>query len=222
VWSVWSKRTQLYISATFSMVKAPGQALLRVTYPSTLTLDRLLLRITEAINDNAATGISTSLKRARLVVTLGGSICPPLEWQVPSGINNWKELALLAHHSAAQQLTLSASDLVCTWSPATPSVLCALPRWSVQSMHEWAGHNHATVTSIRPLWAVASNCGLARTTAIKGLCVYEDNGVVSLTNPHIPVDDASILKMRFNQEPLPKPIVFKRGPSDWRQHWQAA
>ncbi len=236
MWSVWSKTIQLYISATGSMVKAPHQAALVVPHPATLPLDRVLLRITQAMNDNAVNSSITNdsvsnssaanstaalLKKSRLQVTLGASICPPIPWQVPSGINNWKELTLLAHSTAAQQLALPAADLMCTWSPATPSVLCAMPHWWMQSLQDWARAQQAKVTSIQPLWALASDCKLARNPAVQGLCVYEDDGVVSQTNPQIAAGDASFLTLKFSQitQPLGDASQLQHGPRAWPQHW---
>jgi hypothetical protein len=244
VWSVWSKTIQLYISATGSMVKAPHRPVLVVPHPATLPLDRVLLRITEALNKNvasnsvtndtvakdsssnssAANSTATLLKKAKLQITLGGSICPPIPWQVPSGINNWKELTLLAHNTAAQQLALPATDLVCTWSPATPSVLCAMPQWWMQSLQSWAHQQQAQVASIGPLWALASDCTLARNPAVQGLCVYEDDGVVSQTNPQIAAGDTSILTLKFSQvtQPLRDASQLQHGPRAWAQHWYTA
>jgi hypothetical protein len=224
VWSVWSKTLELYISATGSMLKAPGQPALLVPHPATLPLDRVLLLITEAINANLTNNKSVWLKNSKLRVTLGGSICPPLACQVPAGINNAREFALIANNTAAQKLGIPAADLACEWDSATPNVLSAMPRWWIESLQEWAGRQHANVVSIQPLWAVATACKLARHKAIHGLCLYEDDGVISLTNPHIVVDDISILKMKFSLTTQPQldPHKLQNGPSIWQQHWYTA
>jgi hypothetical protein len=224
VWSVWSKTLELYIGATGSMLKAPGQSALVVRYPATLPLDRVLLLITEAISTNVANHKSVVLKSSKLRVTLGGSICPPLACQVPAGINNAKELALIANNTAAKKLGMPVADLACEWDTATPNVLSAMPRWWMQSLEAWASRQHAKIVSIQPLWAVATACKLARNKAIHGLCLYEDDGAISLTSPHIPVDDVSILKMKFNltERPQLDALKLQHGPSLWRQHWDIA
>lgn len=215
------------------MVKLPGKAVLVVSHPATLPLDRVLLRMTDAVNNsvgNSSIGNSSTasknkppLKNAKLRVTLGGSICPPLPWQVPAGVNNYKELVLLAHSTAAQQLALPATDLACEWSPSTPSVLGAMPLWWIQSLQAWASHHRAKVTSLQPLWAIASHCKLACNPAVQGLCIYEEDGAVSLTSPHIPIDDTAILKMKFGQAvQLLDPAKLQNGPATWPQHWQTA
>lgn len=224
MWSVWSKTTQLYLSASCSMVKAAGQPVLVVPHPVTLPLDRVLLRITEAINDSATNGTRAPFKKARLQVTLGGSICSPLPWQVPTGVNNWKELALLAHSTAAQQLGLPVANVVCEWSPAMPGVLAAMPQWWLQSLQDWASAQHAQVASIQPLWAIASNCQLARNPAVQGLCIYEDDGAITQTSPHIPLDDVAVLKMKFSlasQHPQHR-SPLQHGPKAWAAHWHTA
>jgi hypothetical protein len=218
VWSVWSKPVALYISATCSMLKASGQPALVVPHPATLPLDRVLSRIAEAVNDSTS-GYSGALKSARLQVTLGGSICPPLACPMPAGIKNWQELQLIANASAAQQLGIAATDLVCEWSPNTPSVLGAMPLWSMQSLQEWASKQQAKVVSVQPLWAAATACKLARQRSVQGLCVYEDDGAVSSTNPHMPSDDAAILKIKFSSAVQP---LLKHGPKVWATHWQLA
>jgi hypothetical protein len=224
VWSVWSKTLELYIGATGSMLKAPGQSALVVPHPATLPLDRVLLLITEALNANLTNNKNVRLKSSKLRVTLGGSICPPLACQVPAGINNARELALIANNTAAQKLGMPVADLACEWDTATPNVLSAMPRWWMQSLEGWAGRQHAKIVSIQPLWAVATACKLARNKAIHGICLYEDDGVISLTNPHISEDDAFILKMKFSlaaQSQL-DPLKLQHGPSVWQQHWYTA
>jgi hypothetical protein len=216
VWSVWSKPVALYISATCSMVKAAGQPALVVPHPATLPLDRVLSRITEAVSDSGYAGV---LKRASLQVTLGGSVCPPLTCPIPAGINSWQELKLIANASAAQQLGIAATDLVCEWSPNAPGLISAIPLWWMQSLQEWAGKQHAKVVSAQPLWAVATACKLARQRSIQGLCVVEDDGAVSLTSPHIASDDTSILKMKFGPSVQPP---LHHGPKAWAAHWQLA
>lgn len=224
MWSVWSKTTQLYISASASMVKTAGLPVLVVPHPATLPLDRVLLRITQAVNDNAANGSSAPLKKSKLIITLGASICPPLPWHVPAGINSAQEFALLAHSTAAQQLGLPAADVVCEWSPATPGVLAAVPQWWLQSLQDWASAQHAQVASIQPLWAIASNCQLARNPAVQGLCIYEDDGAITQTSPHIPLDDAAVLKMKFSLASQPPQHLspLQHGPKAWAEHWHTA
>jgi hypothetical protein len=218
VWSVWSKPVALYISATCSMLKAPKQPALVVPHPATLPLDRVLSRITEAASDSSS-GYVGVLKKAKLQVTLGGSVCPPLICPVPAGVNSWQELKLIADASAAQQLGIAAADLVCEWSPNAPGLLSAMPLWWMQSLQEWAGKQQAKVASIQPLWAVATACKLARQRSIQGLCIVEGDGAVSLTSPHIASDDVAILKMKFSPSVQP---LLQHGPKAWATHWQLA
>jgi hypothetical protein len=217
VWSVWSKPVALYISASCSMVKVPNQPALVVPHPATLPLDRVLSRITEAVSGTI--GYAGVLKKAKLQVTLGGSVCPPLVCPIPAGVNSWQELKLIADASAAQQLGIAAADLVCEWSPNVPNLLSAMPLWWMQSLQDWAGQQHAKVASIQPLWAAATVCKLARQRSIQGLCIVEDDGAVSLTSPHITSDDATILQMRFG--PFVQPPL-QHGPKAWAAHWQLA
>ncbi len=225
MWSVWSKPVELYISTTRSMLIAANQPALVVSHPASLPLDRVLSRITDAVSASGphgnkdTKGYAGLLKRAKLQVSLGGSICPPLVCPIPSGIKSWQELKLIASTSAAQQLGIAADDLICEWSPNAPSLLSAMPQWWMQSLQNWASQQNATVSSVQPLWALATACNLARQRSIHGLCIVEDDGAVSLTSPHIAIDDTSILKMRFSTSTQP---LLQHGPHAWATHWQLA
>jgi hypothetical protein len=183
VWSVWSKTVELYLGATYSMLRCAHQPVVVVTHPATLPVDRVLLRIKEAAQAAASPRSQNLLHGANLRVLVGGSLCPPINLLVPTGIKNWQELQVLAQANVARQLGINAQQTACEWDAHATSINAAVPFAWVQGLQDWAQRERAKVVSIQPLWAVATQSRLARQGTMRALWLQEKDGISLVACP---------------------------------------
>jgi hypothetical protein len=145
-----------------------------------LPLDRVLTRISEAAQAHAASGSHSWLHRAKLRITLGGSLCPPIPFSKPEGIKNWQELQLLAQTHAAQQLGIQVPQTECEWDDQQMGLLAALPLPWMQALQSWAVREKAHIATISPLWSIATQSVLAQASTVRALHLHEKEGVTLL------------------------------------------
>lgn len=185
MWSVWSKAVEIYLSATGCMLRCGQQPALVLAHPASLPLDRVLTRISEAAQTHAASHGRSCLHRAKLRITLAGSLCPPIPFTTPDGVKNWHELQLLAQTHAAQQLGIQVPQTVCEWDDQQASLLAALPLSWMQALQAWAIREKASITAINPLWTIATQSSLAQAPTVRALYLQEKDGVTLLATPHL-------------------------------------
>ncbi len=222
MWSVWSKTVDLYLSATCSMLRWAHQPVVVVTHPATLPLDRVLSRIKDAAQATAPRSPNV-LRGTKLRVMLGGSLCPPVNLLVPTGIKNWQELQMLAQANAAQQLGINAQQTACEWDHRATSINAAMPLAWVQGLQDWAQGERAKVVSMQPIWAVATQSLLVRQGTVRALWLQEQDGVSLLACP------ASIATPSYGADTMHPTHhgAFLTTPSDaitsdTASHWLAA
>jgi hypothetical protein len=177
VWSVWFNTVDLFIGATYSMLKVAQKPAILVPHPASLPLDRVLGRMREAAQASAPKHHQNKLNGARLRVMLGSSICPPINFTPPKGIKNWQELQLAAHANAVQSLGRSLQPLQCEYDANVPGVTTSMPLPWIQNLHSWAKTEHAKIVSIKPIWAVATQSKLVRAKAVRALWLQEPEGI---------------------------------------------
>jgi hypothetical protein len=183
VWSVWSKTVDIYLCATGCVFKCGEQAAVVLAHPASLPLDRVLNRLSDAAQANAASGGKSLLHRAKLRIVLGGGLCPPIPFTPPAGVKNWQELSLLALSNAAQPLGTPAAQTVCEWDDRQLGLHAALPLAWMQGLQAWAAREKAQIAAINPMWAIATQCKLAQQPTVRALYLQEKHGVSLLAYP---------------------------------------
>jgi hypothetical protein len=156
VWSVWSKKITLQLGAGRSTLQGAGFAALEITHPASLPLDRVLQRITDAVHADKP-NVPPPLRGAKLHILVDDSICPPIRFEIPVGVQNWHELSTLAHAWVAQQWGSPVQDVQCQWDASQPNIQAALPKLWLNTLQTWANHQHLKITAITPLWAGPAN-----------------------------------------------------------------
>jgi hypothetical protein len=184
VWSVWSKTVDIYLSATGCMFQCGQLPAVVLAHPASLPLDRVLNRLSEAAQANAASGGKSMLHRTKLRIVLGGSLCPPIPFTPPAGIKNWQELSLLARSNAAQPLGIPAAQTLCEWDDRQAGLHAALPLAWMQGLRAWVTREKAQITAINPVWAIATQSKLAQASTVRALYLQEKEGITLLANPY--------------------------------------
>lgn len=159
MWSVWADSVDVYLCRGTVWCHVPRVGAMSMRLPATLPLAGQLQRVSELL-------ASHFKKRVVFRVAMGARLCPPVCYEVPQGLR-WNEQQWLAQKAAAQVWGLNPAEvdqLVCHPSVSTVGLAAALPKTTLEVLHQWARSTHqAKVTSIAPLWSsLSSHSGLSR------------------------------------------------------------
>jgi hypothetical protein len=165
------------------MLQCDQQPAVVLAHPASLPLDRVLSRLSEATQSSAASGGKSQLYRAKLRITLGGGLCPPIAFKPPEGIKNWRELHLLNQSNAAQQIGTQATQTLCEWDDRQASLQAALPLAWMQGLQAWAKQEQAHIAAVNPVWAIATQSKLAKAATVRALYLQENDGITLLATP---------------------------------------
>lgn len=149
MWSVWAETLDIYLCRGTVWCFVPGAGAMPLRLPATLPLAGQLQRVSDLLAPHLK-------KRVNVRVALGARLCPPVCYEVPQGLR-WSEQQWLAQKAAAQAWGLNPAEvdqLVCVLSASTIGLAAALPKTTLEVVHQWARSSHqARVTSIAPMWA---------------------------------------------------------------------
>lgn len=240
MWSVWSESIELYLGQGLAMLKKDGQELV-IAHPATLTFGQVLAKLTEAV---AQMQPPKRAKRCKLRVTLSGALCPAVTFGAPQEVRRWGELQNIAQASAAMSMEVGPDQILCEMDIARRDLASGLSALLMQSLQDWATQQRFHLTSMRPLWAVASQSPMARRLAVQGLLVQEPDAVTLLTEDtggkfcattltgsedQLPmltrrwlvsqdIQHEKLLKLRFAAPSRP---FLPHGPTAWPTHWDS-
>lgn len=176
MWSVWAETLDIYLCRGTVWGLVPGAGAMPLRLPATLPLAGQLQRVSELLAPHLK-------KRVDVRVSLGARLCPPVCYEVPRGLR-WSEQQWLAQKAAAQAWGLNPAEvdqLVCVLSASTVGLAAALPKTTLEVVHQWARSTHqARVTSIAPMWAHMSGHGSLNRNGGVSLEVVEPDGTRAL------------------------------------------
>lgn len=241
MWSVWSEPVTLYLGQSLALLKLAHQAPVVLQHPATLPLERVLAQLAEAMPPVPKRRWPP---RRRLRITLSAALCPAISYQAPAEVRRWQELQQIAHASAAAALGVAPEQLLCEADATRRGLAAALPVPLMENLQRWAGQQQTRITSVRPLWAAATQCAAARAPAVRGVVLHEPDAVTLLadggqgpfhtstllgdTTPEAQqatlrrclvswgLTEEQMLKLHFNAQPG---TAIPHGPHVWATHW---
>jgi len=240
VWSVWSESLELYLGQGLVMLKKDGIERV-IAHPATLPFGQVLAKITEAV---AREQTLKKAKHCKLRVTLSGALCPAVTFSAPQEVRRWDELRSIAQASTAMGMEVGPDQIFCEMDIARRGLASGLTVSLMQLLQDWATQQRFHLVSMRPLWAVASQCTVARQPDVLGLIVQEPDATTLLVEvaggkfaattltgleDQLPmlarrwlvsqgVADEKLLKLRFA---VPSRPVLPQGPKAWPTHWDS-
>jgi hypothetical protein len=240
VWSVLSKPIDIYLHSKGAMVRASDHTTMVNSHPITLPFDRVLDRLVDDFRVHAKFPEHVlPFKSSKLRITLGGSLCQALVVVPPAGLQTGQELEQLIQAQAAQHLGMPAQGIVCSYSTSALSVTASvLPTAWLDSLRAWALRNAASLSSVQPLWALATHSALARAPTVRALYVQEADCITMLSTTNsqrylhaannMPTESTAqwiasqglsntdILRYTFGRQ---SNMPIKNTPAIWREYW---
>jgi len=241
VWSDWSEAAELFVGPTLAMLQSRGHKALVMEHENPLSVDQLLVIVSREIEN---LGTSNSKRSRRMRIVLSGALCPALTFAVPNQVTRWAERMEIARATAALAMGTAPDQLVCEMDEARAGVASAMTIRTQSVLHGWAAEHQFAITSIQPLWAIASQSRAAHDPVVQGLIVMEPDAntvladagagkVVAVTQAGRPVAadaqahtrrllvglglrESALLKLAFDAKPR---AVMQYGPKAWPNHW---
>lgn len=170
MWSAWLEPNCIYLSSGRVLVRSAGCATVALEMPGTLPLDRILGEIAPHLR-------AGSRARQGWSVHLSAAICPALTVTPPEGVRGFNELLAYAKAAASAQLGLGVADVQADFDMASPGIVAAVPGHLFDALSTWASAVGIRLTSIRPLWSVATDCALARRHRVNGILLREPDSL---------------------------------------------
>lgn len=172
MWSVWHNSVDVYLARGFAAVMTPRNNLQAVSLPTMVPLSRLL------------DGVAKHLpKRAHLRIALSASIARPFSIALPKGLKNSSEVAPLVDAALTKHWGEPADSLSACAALETQEVAGVIAKETLNQLHQWALEVGCTVSSICPIWAVASQLAWIRRPIIKGFVLQEPDGLSWISEP---------------------------------------
>jgi len=241
VWSVWSEDIHLYLGQGMALLQIGHGPVQVLGHARTLPLGRVLAQVAQAIPED---GARKRLRRSALSVTLSGALCPAMGFQAPAEVTRWHELRQVACASAASTMDVGPDQILCEISGGQPGLCATVAGGLMMELMDWAEERRFRLASVQPLWALASQCPMARQGGVHGLLVREPDactllaqsgsGQLAATTLTGAYDGASVqaharrwllsqglsevalLHLNFGEE---LHSVMPQGPKAWAAHW---
>lgn len=164
MWSVWPKTVQLYLSRSLNLFQ-PARGNVRVL--STASTLPQLLKETEADIG----------KGGQMRVHFSAGYCPVLAIRYPKGMVSFSDRMTFAHSVGASHLGLASEDVLCEIDALQPALAAFLPLALWTSLQQWAKERRITLSSVRPLWSIATQCYPSRDQGKIGLILQEPDSL---------------------------------------------
>ncbi len=235
----WFKSADIYIGQGLVMLKLHHETTHIFEHALTMPLERML----ESCNGLIKKG-------TKFNVILSSSFCSALSVQIPASIQSPSELSAFLSASAARQLNAPNIQFDCEINSNRKSekmsVVAAIPVNVRKTIEVWIQQLSCSMTSLRPLWAIATQFAACQDEKIKGFVLHEPDGSILLietkndevqtmswrgqlttdamrSNLHraivsFDMVEQSILSIQFSTKPK---NVMANPPAVWRKHWAA-
>lgn len=239
--SAWFEHTDLYLAQGLAILKVGTRPCKVIDLPTTLSWDKALLRVSEALHETQ--GLKN--RRARLRVMLSGALCQTIPIQAPQDALNWNDLRQLLPMSASSLLGVAPDQLHCVQDTGCAAMGAASSAHLVQALESWTTLAELKLHRIQPSWSVATQCKLARSSTFSAIQITERDGITLLSQTgtdwvscHVPrdeqaseieeakvrrqltgwgVEESRLLKLAFVAESA---TTLQGGPTLWAGHWR--
>jgi hypothetical protein len=194
VWSVWSESVDVYLGQGIAMLKPKRQATQVVQILTALPLADLLAKLAEAMSKprSAANKSSPNLK-----ITLSGALCPVFTFDAPAEVTRWHELKQIAKATAVSESGSGADQVICEIDSDRPGIASTIASPLMDELQSWAKAHHWHIASVSPLWALATQCPLARRASVSGLQMQEPDSVTLVAKD----ENGKVVASTFAGEP---------------------
>lgn len=241
MWWGWSEAFNIYVGTTLAMIGQRGKSTQVVRLSPTWPLVKILQAIAHqsALQSmGSADRRSASQHRVKLHVTLSGRWCSAWAPPLPEGIELFNELT--AYFAGAGKPQGRGEKLAIEFDPTNPAVVAYLDLAVIHQLQAWALEQGAVISSLQPLWSVATESELARKSEVSALVCIEPDGVTMLhcggQVGYLPIDHSlvepklAIEKWKISNDLLPQDVLtlgFSAGaksqqlgvPKRWSTHW---
>ena len=240
MWSVWSETVRLYLGQGMSLLRVGNGQEVVTTHPVTLPMGQVLAKLTETMDQQ---NFLKKPRQRKLRVTLSGALCPAMTWSAPPDVTRWEELHNIAQASAAVTLGVPVDQVLCEMDINQPQLASAITVPLMQALQGWAQQHRFSLTSVQPLWAMASQSAGSNRSVVRGLVVQEPDSVTlmaeaqkgkyvtatltgsddqlsTLTRRWLVshgVPDEKLQKVRFTAATQ---TVMPHAPRVWDTHWE--
>lgn len=239
MWSVWSDTIHVYLGQGVAMFKAGRKETMVMRSPATLPMERVLSKLA----DMAAKDI---VKGSKLQISLSGAWCPALSVTMPDGVTRWQERRQIALATAANDMNTGVEHVACEIDALLPGAAAAIPLPMFEELNSWTTQLGCRLTSVCPLWSIATQSKLGRQRAIRSLLVCEPDAATLLANDgkgqfiattlqgemdlaalhaysqqwllEHELDESTHVKIGFNIHTRP---LMPSGPTCWAGHWHS-
>lgn len=233
----WFKSADMYIGQGLVMLKQHHDTAHIFEHAPTMPLDRVL---------ESCKGLVK--KGTKFNVILSSSLCSALNVQIPASIQWPSEVSAFLSASAARQLNVPSIQFDCAINlnskSENMSVVAAIPINVRTTIVEWILKQGCSMSSLRPLWTIATQFAACQDEKIKGLVLHEPDGSILLietkndevrtmswrgqlstetmrSNLHraivsFDMVEQSILSLQFSTKPK---NLMANPPTVWRKHW---
>jgi hypothetical protein len=241
----------IYLGTTMAMVEGRGVPKQVIEFPPTWPTEQVLESVAQCwkamgMADGSKGG--KTQKRRTLHLTLSGARCRADAFPVPQGVRKFQELQAYfagmqtdaAGVNGGRGPSADSTHVVTEFDPRNPGLVASMDSVLLSQLNAWAKEENASIQTLRPLWSVATQCGLARVTDKRALVLTEPDGVTLLADStdamHLSLDaslesglmpiaqwkiahdlaDREVLSLEFGRA---HPTLYKGAPEVWVSHW---
>ena len=234
MWWGASNRVRVYLGRELALVQTGDGAVSQFELPADASMAENLATLEPAIP-----------KKSRLEIHLSAGLCPAVEVPYPAGLRSLREKEIFARSVCAEHLG-STMDAVCAEVDSfQPQLAAGIPTPVWDGIVAWAESNEFRLSSVRPLWAIATESPLASAASV--LVLEEPDSVTLIgSNGHgqsqramslpltTPGQASAVLhrmhqalglaatqpcKLRFGLAAQPQ---LTGAPACWLGHWESA
>jgi hypothetical protein len=187
----WFELTDIYLARGLVMYKRGKQKTHAFPFPPALPWMHGLSILQDAIKRT----IDGQGSPKKVRITLSGSLCTAIAIPAPRDAMTWSDLQQLLPTSAATRTGVEAVNLRCELDVEGQPLGAAVHATLLSTLTDWVQAQGLTLTSVAPLWALASQCPAARQASVHAVAVREIDGTTLLFNHreqryanHYPVD----------------------------------
>ena len=188
MWLVWNSPLRLHLGRGLAFLQLGRGETQIVKFPATLPLIRQLATIDEGLKH-----LGNKVPHPRgLEVTLSAALAPAFSFPIPANVKRWEERRKIAQGVAASRVGASLEECLCDFDSEHPGIAASVPVGLYATIQAWAVEHSLKLSSMAPLWAVATQCRRIANRRVRSMVIYEPDAVtVAYHAPNGLTDGAS-------------------------------
>lgn len=229
----WFKTVDLYIGQGLVLLKLSPEETHIFEFPVTMPLDRALMKCNGMIQ-----------KGTKLRIALSSLLCSPLNVEIPPTVVNAREVNAILSACAAEQLHELNTEFAYSIDSNTKSLGAVIPVYTENILKTWAKQLKCSVTSLQPLWSIASRFDICKNTDINSFVLHEPDGSILIAETQdgrfnavgwreslspellkqncrnsligLGLTEQNLIRFRFEARPI---NFMTPAPAAWPKHW---